>query len=338
MAGLDQILYEAMRAGQITPEAVQQSVGMTTPGKPSGTYGTLVQQLTDLPAGSYDPSLLYQSQNANLGQTYAAGDYDTTTGRINADYGTNLGRLGEDYATNTTRAGEDYGTSSGRLSEDYGINSQRTAQNYDWQGQDLSTGHSRSLSDLLTQYSQSNEDRQRAYGRLGNEQTQSAAAHGLASGGALAQAMRKRAENQQFEQGRSDLAYGTATGRENEDYGTNSSRLGVRREQDLGDLSRNYGRSSADLYTNYTRGTQDASTDYTRATQDLGTNKDRGLADALTGYSRAGQSNALYQGGLYGTAAQQANQYTSQYGTPSGYVTYNGQLYKKSPTGQLIPG
>lgn len=301
-------------------------------------YGSLVQQLTDLPAGSYDPNLLYQSQNANLGQTYAAGDYDTSTGRINEDYASNLGRLEGDYYTGQNRANEDYGTQSGRLSEDYATGQQRTNQSYDWQGQDLNTGHSRSLSDLLTQYSQGNEDRQRAYATLGNNQTQGAAAHGLASGGALAQSLRKRAANQQFEQGRSDLAYGTATGRENEDYGTNTSRLGIQRSQDLQDLGTNYGRSSADLTTSYGRSTQDAQTGYSRGIADLLTNKDRGLADATTGYGRAQQSNALYQGGLFGSAAAQANQYASQYGTPSGYVTYNGSLYKRSPTGQLIPG
>jgi hypothetical protein len=365
--------------------------------------GVPVSSLTDLPAGSYDPNLLYQAYNSDLGYKYAGQDYGTNTGRINEDYGLSTGRLNQDYGLNTGRAlsdytlnnnrlnedyglntgrltddynqntsrlGEDYNTSIGRSDQDYGIGQQRTNQKYDWQGQDLDTSHTRGLADLLTQYSQSNEDRQRAYGRLGNEQTQSAAARGLASGGALTQAMQKRAANQGFEQNRSDLAYNTATGRENEDYGTQSGRLGTMRTQDLSDLTlshnrynedatRGYTRGTQDLNTGYSRGTQDLTLGYNRGTQDLSNsynrytedqslsrdrgladlllNKDRSLGDQLTSYSRAGDTNALYQGGLFNTAGAQVNQYAQQYGAPQGYVTYNGSVYKRTATGGLAP-
>lgn len=221
-------------------------------------YRTPVDALTDLPAGSYDPALLYQAQNANLGQLYNNQDFQTAwkgydpnnpdarpgdladAGRNVQDYWNSRGALAEALA----RANQDYGTGTETIGRNY-----RT---------------------------------------LGNNQLQSINQSGALGGGALAQALAKRTANQGRDQGELDLSW----------------------------------KRYAD--------------DNARATTDLTTGFRRGYADGSVTLQRGGESNALYQAGLLGSAGAQANQSGQLVDNPN-YQTHNGVVYQVTPDGQRKP-
>lgn len=314
---------------------------------------------TEAPPGSYDPAYDAQIENANQGFGWAAQDYDTSKTRAFNDYGTAKGYLAEDrgsalgdlltartrgqsdFDTSSTRLNQDYGTSTGRLDEDYGLSKGRLGEDY-----------SRATGRVGEDYTTATGDLSRQYGDLGVSQEERARSAGVASGGALAQAMMKRQANQGRDQGRIDQS----RDRTLEDMSTGFTRSGA-------DLDRGYGRSKYDMTTNYDRQTQDmgsglarflednttatnrTNTSYDRQGAGLDTNYLRGNIDLDTGFSRAGQANEAYnrqmntqklwlaaQGG--GLETRPADQY-GEAGQEYKVEVHNGKQYKRLPSGEL---
>lgn len=179
------------------------------------------QQPTMPPPGSYDPTIDVQLGQAQRGYGDLGTDYTKDWGELGTALG---GRQGTDFKTARDRLGiqggwqnSDFDQQKTRLGEDYG----------------------RSIGDLTRQY-----------GRLGNNQRQAAAAAGVAGGGALAQALRKRTENMAYDRQPIDQAFS----RGNTDIDTNRSRFNEQQ-----------GWQTTDLTNTYTRGNEDALTALGRA-------------------------------------------------------------------------
>ncbi len=183
--------------------------------------GAPVQSITDLPAGSYDPALIYQAGAANRGLGYQNQDYlrDWNGFQIGAD-GQVVRPTGDVNATEPLRdkAGnpvlDDNGQQImvpkyGRGVRDYFTNQDRINQQYDWQRDDTARG----------------------YRDLGNNQLQGINQRGLLGGGALAQALAKRTTNEARDQ----------------------ERISTGRSQSLADLLGQAQRGSTDAYTGYQR-------------------------------------------------------------------------------------
>lgn len=238
-------------------------------------YFTPFQAPTSAPAGSYDPAYDAQLDNANVGFGYAAQDYDTSKTRLGVDYD---------------------------------------------EGKKLAaTDHGYSLADLLTSRNRAGEDYatttqgiQRDYTNLGTAQAGQARAAGVASGGALAQALAKRNANQGLAQAGVDRS----RDRFNEDNAT-----GVARENDR------YGRQSAQMDTSFFRGNADLDTGYQRA----GAENDR--------FGRQVNTQTLYAAGAAGALpTRPANESTnSKTGETYRTETFNGTVYHVYPTGRMVP-
>lgn len=202
------------RDGNIIPGAVPfvrgKTRGFTAPDlKP-------VTSINDLPAGSYDPGLIYQGQNANLGQLYNTQDFQTAWAGYNAS---------DPEAQPADLA------SAGRNVQDYW--NQRTA---------LAQALARAQQD----YGTGTETIGRNYRQLGNSQLQSINAAGALQGGALAQALAKRNENQGREQGALDQSWSRY--REDNTKAGQDLTTGFRRAYADGSLSLGRGSESNALY------------------------------------------------------------------------------------------
>lgn len=163
---------------------------------------------------------------------------------------------------------QDVGRDRRRLTEDYGLNVRDTQQSFDWGMEDLGTSRDRGTEDLATalrrgqeDYGTNTEGLRRSYTRLGEAQAQGAQAAGVAGGGALAAALRARAENQGIEQSALDTNFGRFTQdntvqqtRLGEDYTRSSGRMGTQNQEALGRLELGRKRGVSDLATQLSRG------------------------------------------------------------------------------------
>lgn len=156
-----------------------------------------VDSLLDLPAGSYDPAIDYQSGAANRGLGYQHQDYDTGF----AGFADGMANRPPDLEARNPDGSYKYG----RAVRDYFQNLDRSNQQFDWQRDDTARG----------------------YRDLGNNQLQDINQRGLLGGGALAQALAKRSENEGRDQGR----------------------IQTGRAQTLADLLTGTTRSATDAYT-----------------------------------------------------------------------------------------
>jgi hypothetical protein len=185
---------------------------------------------TSPPPGTYDPAIDAQVGQANRG----LGDYLQDYIRDFGEPGTALG---------------------GRSGEDLTLGKQ-----------DVERGYGRSLTDLLTNRSRAGEDYGRAveglnrnFAQLGAAQTQAARAAGVQRGGALAQALAKRAENKRIAR---------------EPIDTNFSRFNADSAQAQGRLGEDRGLALGALDRGFLRGTDDAANALARAQRE---NKQFGL-------------------------------------------------------------
>lgn len=193
---------------------------------------------TSPPPGSYDPSIDAQIGQSSRGLQDLLGSYITNFG----EPGTALGG----------RAGADLATGQGRIAEQLANGSQ-----------DLNTTSGRTLADLLTASTRAGEDHTtqvadlgRQYARLGDAQRQSAESAGVGGGGALAQALAKRTENEAHDQAPIDTAFSRSAAdnasqvaRTNEDTATGLSRLQTGASEQGADLVTNASRQSQDALT-----------------------------------------------------------------------------------------
>jgi hypothetical protein len=224
------------------------------------------------PPGTYDVGLDQQERASQRGLTDLIQDVAQGKERLSTDLGLGL----TDIGTQRNRLGEDYTTGVGQVEQSYG----------------------RSLADLLTARKQGGEDYnanvgnlQRSYDRLGVQQGETARKAGaLSTGGAFAQADRKRAENQALDRAPIDTAFQ----RFNEASALSESRLGEDKQTSLNDLLRGF-----------TRGNQDLDT----GTGQLGLNYNRSFED-LTGQ----QTRAEREAAAFGLDTAEARQ--AQYGGP----------------------
>lgn len=160
--------------------------------------GTSVNYIapTSPPPGSYDPTLDASYDSADRGFRYGL---------------------------------QDTGTADLRGAEDYGFNRDQIVRQRDQTLADMLTAHTREGQDYTTSIG----NLQRGYERLGDSQAQNAQAAGVAGGGALAQALQKRTDNQAID--RAPIDTGHTRAQENYD-------LGVKRTNEGADL--NLGRLS----------------------------------------------------------------------------------------------
>lgn len=187
---------------------------------PRSRVSTALRPLTSPPPGSYDPAI-----DAQVGQA-ARG----------------LGDLLVDYTRDWGEPGTALG---GRAGEDLGLGKA-----------EVERGYGRNLADLLTSRVRGSEDygRQieglnRNFAQLGAAQTQAARAAGVQRGGALAQALAKRAENKAIARQPLDTNFS----RFNADSALAEGRLGEDRGLALGGLDRGFLRGADDANTTLAR-------------------------------------------------------------------------------------
>jgi hypothetical protein len=182
-----------------------------------------------VPIGTYDPGL-----DATLGQQ-TRGLEDLVGLAPNADTGTYGGTTGRDIG----RLGRDLTRGAGYYDEDLATGTDR-----------VNTGAQRSLDDLLKTRKRGDEDYktnlsdlQRNYDILGTNQNANIRKAGVASGGAIQQAMDKRAANQAHDKAPIDLAYNRAL----DDSQTIERRLGDDKKYDLAQLQTTHDRGVGEL-------------------------------------------------------------------------------------------
>jgi hypothetical protein len=176
---------------------------------------------TSPPPGSYDPAIDAQVGQSNRGLADFLSDYIRDFGEPGTALG---GRAGEDLTLGKA---------------------------------DVERGYGRNLTDILTSRSRAGEDYghaveglNRNFAQLGAQQTQAARAAGVQRGGALAQALAKRAENQRIAREPMDTNFA----RYNADSSQAEGRLGEDRGLALGALDRGFLRGSDDAATALARG------------------------------------------------------------------------------------
>lgn len=198
---------------------------------------------TSPPPGTYDPAI-----DAQVGQA-----------------GRGLGDLLSDYVRDYGEPGTALG---GRSGEDYGLGKANVQRGLDQGLEDITRMSGRSLADLLQARTRGGEDYaqniaglQRGFAQLGAAQGQTARAAGVQRGGALAQALAKRTENEAIARAPIDTGFarfnadsGTAESRLSEDTIRSTSRLREGAATDFGALDRGL-----------LRGTEDAATQLARA-------------------------------------------------------------------------
>lgn len=176
--------------------------------------------LTSPPPGTYDPAIDAQVGQANRGLADLLVDYTRDYGEPGTALG---GRAGEDLQLGKADVERGYGRSLA----------------------DLLTGRSRGAED----YGRSVQTLDRNFARLGSAQTQAARAAGVQRGGALAQALAKRAENKAIERQPLDTNFA----RFNQDSALAQGRLGEDRGLALGGLDRGFLRGADDANTTLAR-------------------------------------------------------------------------------------
>jgi hypothetical protein len=203
---------------------VAKAKAPAAPKAPAKTGGQTI-----VPPGTYDPSL-----DAALGQQQRGLQDlvglapDTATGDYGGSTGTGIDRATRDLIRQTGYYGQDLQTGTDRTNQQYG----------------------RSLDDLLKQRERDKADYgtnlatlQRNYDILGSNQSQNARKAGVASGGAIQQAMDKRTANQAIDKAPIDLAFNRAL----EDSTAAQTRLGQDQTYDLGQLQTTYNRGVGEL-------------------------------------------------------------------------------------------
>ncbi len=210
------------------------------------------------PPGSYDPGLdaaerasqrgladlLEDTGTANTRDfrdyTQGAGDLNRQRDEGLADLLQGRGRFERDLGTARTRGVADFEQSKGRLLGDYTQSTARAGEDY-----------GRNIGEL-----------DRGYGRLRDQQGQAAQQAGAASGGALAQAVRKRTENQAWDRAPIDTNFKRGNQDRDENY---------KRQTD--DVNEGMRRQGADWDTQE----WDRRADWSQQQQRLGDDTDRGL-------------------------------------------------------------
>jgi hypothetical protein len=187
-------------------------------------------------SGTYDPAI-----DAQVGQT-----------------GRGLQDVLDDYVRNYGELGTALG---GRAGEDFTTGKQRAYQSLTQGLADVNLGAGRNLADLLTARSRAGEDYQtniagvqRGFAQQGAQQTQAARAAGVQRGGALAQALAKRTENEAIARQPIDTGYQRFTA----DSASAEQRLGEDQQQNVGRLMQGAVNTGTDLRTGYLRGGEDA--------------------------------------------------------------------------------
>lgn len=316
---------------------------------------------TQAPVGSYDPAYDAQLENAQTGYLWSADDRERARERLFSDYGTADDRLQGQYNTAVGRQSEDYGLAKQYMGEDYNQGKSQLAQDYGTSKGYLDQDRASSLGDLLTaknrgqeDYGQAVKDLDRSYGRLGDSQRQNANAAGVGGGGALAQAMMKRKENQAYDQSGIDRS----NSRFMQDNQTQTDRT-----------NQGFDRQGASLQQGFDRGNQSLDQGFQRGTTQLDQQNTRGLADMLTGRNQSAEdldTNFLrtgYDANLAGkreflqneTFKKQINQQTLGIAAANGSLptapenehtykgityrneTHNGKTYRRLPNGRLVP-
>lgn len=223
--------------------------------RPLGKGFTPYQPVTRPPAGTYDPTLDAAERAANRGLGDLTLDYERDAEREQSDYLlATQGAVRErgeglaDLRRQRKRGLEDYDRQETRGLEDYGRQERQGLEDYGRQRGTIGLG----------------------YQRLGGRQAQSLSQAGV-GGGAFAQALAKRAENQGRDLepigiGETRLKEATALGskrlrddtrlgrtRLNESVGTSEKRLKASTERRLGELATRLRRSGEDRTTALSR-------------------------------------------------------------------------------------
>lgn len=217
------------------------------------------------PLGRYDPAIDAQVRQADRGLSDVLSQYVT-------DYG-------EPGTALAGRQGEDYTTALGDLRRQSGYSTEDINQSAGRSTEDVNTSSGRTLADLQQSRARAGEDYgtslqtlARNYQRLGSSQTQNARQAGVQRGGALAQALQKRAANQAIDKAPIDTNFSrfntdntTSQQRTSQDQATQLGRIGADRSTALTRLGANTASGTNSLQTQYLRGGEDAATQLTRA-------------------------------------------------------------------------
>jgi hypothetical protein len=264
-----------------------------------GSKRGLAQLIEDAATGQQrdDNDYLLGKENIERGRDESISDLDTRNSRFTRDLGHNRQRGGEDYTKGKGRLSEDYTTGKGRLGEDY----QST------------------VAGLL-----------RNYQRLGSSQRQGALSAGYTGqgGGAVAQAARKRAENQawdrkpidtNFQRGNQDMDRGFQRGNQDLDTGWN------RQQQD-------WNTAESDWGTDYQTGRQRITDGATRDLGGLGLAGIRSYQDRGTQVQRAKDETGFFGEDTQAAKVQQVQQTTpgwmdqwKQRNDKRGFRTFKGR-------------
>ncbi len=256
--------------------------------------------------GTYDPTLDQQERSASRGLADLLADLSKQGERGLADYGLSrediaraqaqsqedLAAQRSDYARSTGRSLADLLTARGRGQEDYSTSVQ---------------GVDRSQARGSEDYGTANEARGRNYQSLGNRQTQGAAKAGVATGGALAQALAKRDANRAIEQKAADTQFG----RFNEDVGVQRQGLKTNLDRFLTDSSKNEGRIGEDSTIQGQRFDQQGNRINEAAGRSQGSlalQLGRSFEDMGTQGTRAERENTIYGQDLNEVRVDQAKQ------------------------------
>jgi hypothetical protein len=249
------------------------------------------------PPGSYDPNLDAAARASKRGLGYVRDDTTTQRVRNTTDLATALQQIGTQRGYNQ----EDYGTATG-------------AEN---------TGYDRSLADLLQGRTREGEDYQtnlqnlsRQYQQLGDVQAQAANKAGVLSGGASAQAARKRTANQAIDKAPIDTAHQRFLA----DSTTDQTRLGEDHQTRLGGLLTQFKRSGDAL--DFQQGQTGLT--YQRAGEDL-----------TTQLGRAKDENTFFQ---QDTAAARQAQYGGPVLTTTRTAQTGGQQHPSAVGAALAAG
>lgn len=222
------------------------------------------------PVGTYDPAIDASERAAQRGYRDLRTDIGTANTRAASDYAIGLSDIGRqrdygmaDLLRSDTRGREDIGTQRADLERNYG-------RNVD----DVNRSYGRNLADLLTSRTRGTENYNadvqtlgRNYVRLGQGQGQGAAAAGVSAGGALAQALAKRTENEAIDRKPIDTNYSRFMA----DSNLTESRLGEDKTTSLGRLAEDRTVGLGQLDTAQTRLGEDIATGRQRLTDQYGT-------------------------------------------------------------------
>lgn len=249
-----------------------------------------------VPAGSYDPGLDSALQAAQRGLQDTTVDTQTAQQRGLVDYG---------LANDAITLGRDRSLADLGQSRDRGVQDLGTARAQEGQDYTQNLG-------LLT----------RQFGQLGNQQRQSAIAHGVVHGGSLLQAAAKRSANQAIQQQPLDQAHSRflasndlAGQRLQQDYGTQSGRVTADATNQLGQSSLAYQRGNSDSILALTRAAREGSQ-----------------------FGIDTQTQKLFQASQAGYVAPQrpSNEFTTAAGAPYRVIMVGGKKVRVDQFGRRI--